>query len=189
MRSPSCSRASARRAVSSIARGTPRALDSRSVHGGVRSVGLPLRQQRSGLEETTRRRARERTSELGCSGWFAEVDAEPGFQNVGSLGQRGPGSSREDRSGPFEDAEALDQLAPGTKQTRPLDEAKQFERRSNPLTAPNRFLDQSLCLVQFARLEAERAERQDGVKEANVVFDPSCMCGLDRSARCDSRQS
>ena len=75
----------------------------------------------------------------------------------------------QDRSGPFEDAETLDQLAPSTKQPCPLDQAKQFERRSNPLTAPNRFLDQTLCLVQLARLEAERAERQDGVKEADVV--------------------
>ena len=80
-----------------------------------------------------------------------------------------PGSSREDRSGPFEDAEAFDQLAPGTKQARSLDEAKQFERRSNPLTAPNRLLDQTFCLVQFARLEAERAERQDGIEEADMV--------------------
>ena len=112
-----------------------------------------------------------------CGSWLPER------RHAGSEGNRDPVG--QDRSGPFEDAETLDQLAPGTKQARPLDEAEQFERRSNPLTAPNRFLDQTLCLVQFARLEAERAERQDGVKEADVVFDPSCMCGFERSVRGD----
>ena len=107
-------------------------------------------------------------------------------RTLGSLDQRGSGSSWQDRSCPFKDTEALDQLAPGTKQARPLDQAKQFERRSNPLTAPKRFLDQTLCLVHLARLEAERAERQDGIKEAEVLRNTSSTCRVQSGVRLHS---
>ena len=83
---------------------------------------------------------------------FAEVDVDPGFEHICPLDQRRTGSSRQGRSRPFENAETLDQLAPSTKQTGPLDESEQFERRSDPLSASKSFLDQTLCLVQLARL-------------------------------------
>ena len=102
--------------------------------------------------------------QFGCSCRFADVDADPGFEHIYSLIQRRTGPSRQGRSRPFENAEALGQLAPSTKQTGPLDESEQFERRSDPLATPKRLLDQTLCLAQLARLQAERAERQDGVK-------------------------